>query len=563
MTSVGSVCFIQWAVEAVNQDPMTQAFSLVVEHLSFRYRDRQELAIQDVSLSMEPGELLLLAGPSGCGKTTVARCINGLIPRSYKGEMTGSIRLLDQDTSGLSLAKISQMIGTVLQDPERQILGTRVISEVAFGLENLGFSRPEIRERVAETMDYLGITDLAERETHNLSGGEKQKVALAGVLAMRPKMLLLDEPLASLDPASAQETMALLRQLVDEGMTVLIVEHRVEDVLKIRPDRVMLMMDGVVTYLGPTDGLESAVDYHEVKLPAKMTFQMAAQDPAPKMEPIQPMGAGEQEKPLVRFEEVGFGYESGVEVLHDVTLDIHRGDVIAVLGPNGAGKTTLVKHAIGLLKPKSGKVWVESQETAELSVAEIANTLGYVFQSPSHMLFAPSVKEELAFGPKNLGHRPEEIEKEVREAIEIVNLSGLEENPPLALSFGQQKRVTIAAILSMRSKILVMDEPTAGQDYKNYMDFMDSILQLPNFEAILFITHDIDMAVIYANRVLVVSEGTVVADGAPQEVLKDYALLRKCRLVPTSLLDLNLEMFDRTQKFMRAEALAHFSPDGS
>jgi energy-coupling factor transporter ATP-binding protein EcfA2 len=539
---------------------MTQTFSLIVENLSFRYRDRQELAIEDISLSMEPGELLLVAGPSGCGKTTLARCINGLIPRSYKGEMTGSIQILDQDTSGLPLAKISQMIGTVLQDPERQILGTRVISEVAFGLENLGFSRPEIRERVAETMEYLGITDLSERETHNLSGGEKQKVALAGLLAMRPKMLLLDEPLASLDPASAQETMALLRQLVDEGMTVLIVEHRVEDVLKIRPDRVMLMMDGVVTYLGLTDGLESAVDYHEVKLPAKMTLKMAARDPAPQIEPIGLEGIGEGTEPLVRFEDVGFAYEEGVEVLHDVTLDIHRGDVIAVLGPNGAGKTTLVKHAIGLLKPGSGKVWVEGQETSELSVAEIANTLGYVFQSPSHMLFAPSVKEELAFGPKNLGHRPEVIEKEVMEAIEIVNLSGLEENPPLALSFGQQKRVTIAAILSMRSKILVMDEPTAGQDYKNYMDFMDSILQLPNFEAILFITHDIDMAVIYANRVLVVSEGTVVADGAPEEVLKDYDLLTKCRLVPTSLLDLNLTMYDRTQKFMRAEALAHFSP---
>ncbi|OGO16400.1 MAG: hypothetical protein A2Z14_04505 [Chloroflexi bacterium RBG_16_48_8] len=559
VTFADSVCFIHWTVETVHPNLMAQAFSLLVEDLSFRYRDRQELAIRDISLSMEPGGLLLVAGPSGCGKTTLARCINGLIPRSYKGELTGSIRMLGQDTSSLSLARISQMIGTVLQDPERQILGTRVISEVAFGLENLGFSRPEIRERIAETMDYLGITELAERGTHNLSGGEKQKVALAGVLAMKPKMLLLDEPLASLDPASAQETMALLRQLVDEGMTVLIVEHRVEDVLKIRPDRVMLMLNGVVTYLGPIRGLESAVDYHEVKLPAAMTLKMAAGDPAPG-EPTLLADAFEGAEPLVCFENVGFEYENGVKVLHDVTLNIHRGDVIAILGPNGAGKTTLAKHAIGLLKPNSGNVWVEGRETSELSVAEIANTLGYVFQSPSHMLFAPSVKEELSFGPKNLGHRPEDIKKEVREAIEIVNLSGLEENPPLALSFGQQKRVTIAAILSMRSKILVMDEPTAGQDYKNYMDFMDSILRLPNFEAILFITHDIDMAVIYANRVLVVSEGTVVADGAPEEVLKDYDLLERCRLVPTSLLDLNLEMFDRTQKFMRAEALAHISP---
>lgn len=540
--------------------PMALKHTLLVENLSFRYRDRQELAIQDVSVSLEPGELLLVAGPSGCGKTTLARCTNGLIPRSYKGELTGSIQIMGHDTTGLSLSRISQMIGTVLQDPERQILGTRVISEIAFGLENLGFSRPEIRERVRETMDYLGIKHLSERETHNLSGGEKQKVALAGVLAMLPDLLLLDEPLASLDPASAQETLSLLRQLVDEGMTVLIVEHRVEDVLKIRPDRVMLMSEGLVTYLGSTDGLQSAVDYHEVKLPAPLIMKMAALDPAPGNGPVSPVDAGDEPVPLVQFENVSFGYERSVEVLHGINLSINRGDVIGVLGPNGAGKTTLVKHAIGLLKPKSGKILVEGRETSELSVAEIASTLGYVFQSPSHMLFAPSVKEELSFGPKNLGHRLEDIEKEVKEAIEIVNLSGLEENPPLALSFGQQKRVTIAAILAMRSKILVMDEPTAGQDYKNYMDFMDSILRLPNFEAILFITHDIDLAVVYANRVLMVSEGTLVADGAPEEVLKDYELLAACRLVPTSLLGVNLEMIDQTHKFMRAEALAHFTP---
>jgi energy-coupling factor transporter ATP-binding protein EcfA2 len=540
---------------------MTQEMSLVVEELSFRYRDRKELAIRDINLSLQPGELLLVAGPSGCGKTTLARCINGLIPRSYKGELQGSIRILGQDTSELPLACISQMVGTVLQDPERQILGTRVVSEVAFGLENLGLPREEIRRSVDETMTRLGITELTERETHNLSGGEKQKVALAGVLAMRPSLLILDEPLASLDPASAQETLSLLRQLVDEGMSVLIVEHRVEDVLKIKPDRILLMMDGVVTYLGLTEGLESAVDYHEVKLPAPMIIHLAVNDPYPLKETPSLVGASGEPETLVRFEDVSFEYEAGVEVLHDINLSIERGDVIAVLGPNGAGKTTLIKHAIGLLKPISGKIMIGGRETGELSVAQIANTLGYVFQSPSHMLFAPSVRDELAFGPSNLGHRPEDIEKEVRESIEIVNLSGLEENPPLALSFGQQKRVTIAAILAMRSKILVMDEPTAGQDFKNYMDFMDSILRLPNFEAVLFITHDIDLAVVYANRVILVSEGTVVADGRPEEVLRDYDLLKRCRVVPTSLLDVNLEMLARSGQFMRAEALARFSPD--
>jgi energy-coupling factor transport system ATP-binding protein len=230
--------------------------------------------------------------------------------------------------------------------------------------------------------------------------------------------------------------------------------------------------------------------------------------------------------------------------------------VIAVLGANGAGKTTLVKHAIGLLKPRSGRVLVGGRDTHTLTVAQIAATLGYVFQSPSHMLFAPSVREELAFGPTNLHHTPQAIEKEVSEAIHIVNLAGLENEPPLALSFGQQKRVSIAAILAMRSRILVMDEPTAGQDYQNYMNFMDSILQLPSFEAILFITHDIDLAVIYANRVLLVNQGRVVCDGKPDEVLADFNRLTSNRLVPTSLLRANLERFPHSHRFMRAEALA-------
>jgi energy-coupling factor transport system ATP-binding protein len=262
---------------------------------------------------------------------------------------------------------------------------------------------------------------------------------------------------------------------------------------------------------------------------------------------------------LVQFEDVAFSYEIGQPVLQGINLSINRGDVIAVLGPNGAGKTTLVKHAIGLLKPKAGRVLVEGRDTRTLSVAQIASTLGYVFQSPSHMLFAPNVHDELAFGPTNLHHPAQEIEKEVNEAIKIVNLVGLEKEPPLALSFGQQKRVSIAAILAMRSRILVMDEPTAGQDYQNYMSFMDSILKMPGFEAILFITHDIDLAVVYATRVLLVSQGTLVADGKPADVLHDFQRLIQYRLVPTSLLQANLELYPRTQRFMRAEALAHIA----
>ena len=533
---------------------------LLVENLSFRYRDRKGAAISNISFSAGKGELLLLAGASGCGKTTLIRCINGLIPRSYKGEMTGKVLVGGQDTRGMILSHISQMVGTVLQDPERQILGTKVINEVAFGLENMALTRAEIIQRADEALEYLNIFNLRNRETFNLSGGEKQKVALAGVLAMRPSVLLLDEPLASLDPASALETLSMVRRLVDEGLTVLMVEHRVEDVLKIKPDRVMFMSEGEIRYLGNAEGLINAVNYSEVKLPAKMIAKRAASDPAPAQIRFLPASQSNGESasgPLVRFENVSFGYESEREVLHDISLDIKKGDVIAILGPNGAGKTTFVKHAIGLLKPKSGQVLVNGKNTHEASVAEIASTLGYVFQSPSHMLFAPTVREELAFGPKNLKHSAEAIERQVKDALAIVNLSEREQDAPLSLSFGQQKRVSIAAILAMRSKILVMDEPTAGQDYKNYMGFMDAILQLPSFEAILFITHDLDLAVIYANRVILVADGAVRADGRPEEVLKDYDLLKACRVVPTSLLDLNLELLPKAGHFMRAEALAH------
>ena len=543
-----------------NTNAMTSsAQPLVIDNLSFRYRDRQGAAIHAISFEAEPGEILLIAGASGCGKTTLVRAINGLIPRSYKGEIGGQVLLFGEDTKDWKLSQISQKIGTVLQDPERQILGTKVLNEVAFGLENLRMARDEIFTRVDEALNFLKISHLRDRETFNLSGGEKQKVALAGVLAMRPSILLLDEPLASLDPASAQDTLDAVRALADDGMTVLLVEHRVEDVLRIAPERVMFMGEGEIRYLGNVQGLSKVVNYREVKLPAEQIVERARQDPPPAEIQVLPgaTGKGAEKEALVKFQDVAFGYDVEREVLHGINLEINRGDVIAVLGPNGAGKTTFVKHAIGLLKPKSGSVFVNGRDTREASVAEIASMLGYVFQSPSHMLFAPTVREELSFGPTNMKHPRQQIEMEVKEALKIVNLSDKENDPPLALSFGQQKRVSIAAILAMRSKILVMDEPTAGQDYQNYMNFMDSILQMPAFEAILFITHDVDLAVIYANRVLMVNDGRLVADGTPQDVLRDFDRLKANRLVPTSLLALNLKRLSTTGRFMRAEALAH------
>ena len=534
---------------------------LQVEELHFQYRTRQEPALRGISFQADQGELILVAGASGCGKTTLMRCVNGLIPRSYKGgQLAGTIRLFGKDPTPLPLAQISQMVGTVLQDPEKQVVGSYVLNEVAFGLENLRLPRRQIHERVEWVLDYLGLSHLRDRETFNLSGGEKQKVALAGVLAMQPDILLLDEPLASLDPVSSQEALALIRRLADEGKTVLLIEHRVEDILKARPDQALFLSDGEQRYFGPTDGFLAIADYRELKLPAPMVLRQA-RETQEEVPPPPPPAPSDGRPPLVEFDHVSFYYEPEQPVLHDVSLTIRRGDIIALLGPNGAGKTTLVKQAIGLLKPQEGTVRVEGQDTRRISTAQVARTLGYVFQSPTHMLFAPTVQEELAFGPRNLRFDEETVQGNVKRAIDILNLRGLEEYPPLALSFGQQKRVTIAAVLAMQSKILAMDEPTAGQDYRNYTSFMNSILALRAeqedlFSAILFITHDLDLAVGFANRVILMFEGSIAADGPPEQVLADRALLQRCRIVPTSLLDLNLKLLPVTGRFHRAEALA-------
>lgn len=541
---------------------------LIIEDLTFKYRTRPELALENISLKVNPGELLLIAGSSGCGKTTLARCINGLIPRSYRGERSGQVLLHGREVADMQISEIAQVVGTLLQDPERQIVASNVFNEIAFGPENLGLPRAEIINRVDQAISRLNLEYLRERETFNLSGGEKQKVALAGVLTMNPSILLLDEPLASLDPASAHEALEVFRSLADEGKTVILVEHRVEDAIDARPDRLLYMEDGKIKYLGPIRDLPPEIDHTKVKLPAPWVVQrVKALDKVPAAPPKPE--AGERGEPLVVFENVDFRYDEEYPlVLQNVNLKIYPGDLIAVLGPNGAGKSTLVKHAIGLLKPTGGRVLVQGEDTRRLSVAQIARTLGYVFQSPTHMLYAPTVREELEFGPKNLEFDPTSIPQYVNESLSTVNLKGFEEYPPLGLSFGQQKRTTIAAVLAMRSKILIMDEPTAGQDFANYTRFMKALcdtsdnaqsILTANFAATIFITHDLDLAVTYANRVLLFGDKHIIADGKPQDVLKDDQLLRRYRVRPTSLLRLNLDLLPRTGRFLPAESLAAYA----
>jgi energy-coupling factor transporter ATP-binding protein EcfA2 len=560
---------------------------LVIENLSFQYRTRPEPAIENISFELKPGEMLLIAGSSGCGKTTLARCINGLIPRSYRGKREGKVLLHGKDVAEMQIADMAQIVGTLLQDPERQIVASNVYNEIAFGPENLGLPGAEIIARVEQAMQRLKIEHLQDRETFNLSGGEKQKVALAGLLSMNPSILLLDEPLASLDPASAYEALDVFRSLADEGKTVVLIEHRVEDAIVARPDRLLYMEAGQVKYLGSITDLPTEINHREVKLPAEWVVKRVQQmgekadkrsSPMDKTELVQGPesdalsgeAVSKRGEPLVVFENVDFRYNDETPwILQDVNLTIQRGDLVAVLGPNGAGKSTLVKHAIGLLKPTRGRVLIEGRDTRSMSVAQIARVLGYVFQSPTHMLYAPTVREELEFGPKNLDFKKEVMQRAVTESVSTVNLNGLEEYPPLGLSFGQQKRTTIAAVLAMQSKIIIMDEPTAGQDYANYTHFMDAMchpaadgsqsLVAANFAATMFITHDIDLAVTYANRVLLVGDRHIVADGPPEEVLKDFDLLTRYRVRPTSLLRLNLEMLPQTKRFLTAEALAAYA----
>jgi energy-coupling factor transporter ATP-binding protein EcfA2 len=535
--------------------------AIIVENLTFQYHSRTEPAIVDLNFNVYPGEVLLIAGSSGCGKTTLMRCINGLIPHTYRGALTGDIRLFGTPVSKLEMADLSQTVGTLLQDPERQIVGSYVRNEVAFGLENLGYTREEITKRVDETLQFLGILHLRDRETFSISGGEKQKVALAGVLVMQPKILLLDEPLASLDPVSAHEALKLFSKLAQNGIAVMIVEHRVEDVLSINPHRVLYLDEGKQIYYGEIDGLMEVVNYHHIKLPAEIVLQRSKNEPVVEFKSLLIPHPGES---LVKFEQVSFRFREDLpDVLHNISFQVGKGDVIAILGHNGAGKTTLVKHALGLLKPTSGKVLLEGKDTQKITVAQAAHTIGYVFQSPTQMLFAPSVKEELSFGPRNLRMPPNAIDGNVDWAIHTVHMEAELNTPPLALSFGQQKRVSIASVLSMRSKILMMDEPTAGQDYWNYNQFMDAILQMPGFDAVLFITHDVDLAVVYANRIILVYGGEILADGTPSEVLKDEELLLRSRVLPTSLLKLNQKYFDKTGQFFRAEELAHKIDDFS
>ncbi len=536
-----------------------------VDGLTFRYRRGTEPAIRDVSLDLHPGEIVLVAGPSGCGKSTLIRAINGLIPHAYPGELSGAVRIDGRPTTELKLRDIARTIGTMLQDPAKQIVGATVEAELAFGPENLGVPRTEIWDRIRSVVDRTEIHALEGRETSALSGGERQLVAAAGILMMQPRLYVVDEPLANLDPATAERLLRLLRALADEGNAVAIVEHRVEEALELRPDRVLYLDEGVTRYLGPVGGFLEIADPEAVKLPFEVVLARTRAGWAETSEEIarddliaRHEGALDGGTPRLEYRDVHAGYGERL-VLRGVSARFGARETVAVLGPNGSGKTTLFRSAMRLMEPTAGEILVDGGPIGRRSVTDLATVFGYVFQSPSQMLFARTVREELVFGPRNLGRSPDTFDSIVDDVLRRTSLDGIEDirdRPPLTLSFGQQKRLALAIALALQPPGLILDEPSAGQDHRTANRFLAEVATIPNLESLYLITHDVDLALTHADRILLMRDGIVVADGPPSAVIADEELWIACNLRLTSLLRANARWRPAQGRLLDADALA-------
>lgn len=542
---------------------------VLVDGFSFRYRRATEFALRDISLTVEPGSVTLVAGPSGCGKSTLIRAINGLVPHAYPGEQHGDVLIRRRSTRELRLRDIARTVGTVLQDPARQIVGATVEAELAFGPENLGLPPAEIRWRLSTVAARVGIEHLLGRETAALSGGERQLVAVAGILMMEPAVLVLDEPLANLDPATADRLVEILRRLVGDGRAVVLVEHRVEEALALEPDRVLYLDAGRVAYEGPPAGFLRVADPAAVKLPFEVVLErvrrMGGQAASGPVDPGR-LGDGAAargsqqptEPPRLEFRAVDVALGER-PVLRRLDARFGARETIAVLGPNGSGKTTLFRTAMRLVSVQAGEVFVDGVSTRTRTVAELATIFGFVFQSPSQMLFARTVREELLFGPRNLGRavgRETELLARVLRQTMLDGIEGILERPPLTLSFGQQKRLALAIALALEPRTLVLDEPSAGQDYRTARRFMAEVADIGGLESTYFITHDVDLALTHADRILLLRDGQVVADGPPARVTEDEERWRACNLHVTSLMRANARWRMSEGRFLDAETLA-------
>jgi len=520
-----------------------------INNVTFTYAESKKPALNDVSLSIKDSEFILIAGPSGCGKSTLCRCINGLVPSFYGGKISGSVTVQNINTLHTPTKEMAKTVGMVFQDPENQLIATDVEREIAFGLENLGLSKTLMAKRIEEVLDTVGIDHLRHRQISTLSGGEKQKTAIASVLVLHPEILVLDEPTSELDPKGAEEVIQLVKRLNEEfGLTVLLVEHRIDRVLQ-SVDRLILMNNGMIAYddnprdwihhvgdtlpdigVPPITRLSVALQKKNIDTKTPLTIKEGRQNFAAllkskkfkKTDFSSIRKSKNSNDSVVTIKNLWYKYTDSPTILRGINLSISKGEFVSLIGRNASGKTTLAKMLNGLLKPTKGAVEINGINTTKTSVETLSKYVGYVFQDPNVHLFADTVEEEITFMMHNLGFSPKSIEESLEKMLTQFNLNYCRYAYPRSLSTGEKQRVALSSVLAANPQLLILDEPTRGLDYelkKTLMHRLKTYQQ--NGGTILLITHDIELIAEFGERVLLISEGNLVADGTKHEVLSN------------------------------------------
>ena len=529
---------------------------------TFQYDAQAEATLKDISFDIVKGEKVLILGPSGSGKSTLAQCLNGIIPNIHKGQAQGQVRIAGQNIFKQSIYDKSQLVSTVLQDPDGQFIGLTVAEDLAFALENDCADQSEMKDKVALWAERLDLTSLLNHRPQDLSGGQKQRVSLAGVLIDESPILLFDEPLANLDPKSGQETIDLIDKIHKEvGATTIIIEHRLEDVLYRPVDRILLVNDGTLLFNGSPDELLSSTLLLEngIREPLYVTVlrqlgfdtrsaqnlsQLDALDLSDLVLPDRVLKdkRDSSSDSILKVEGLSVSYGDNPAIIEDMSFSLKKGERLAIVGKNGAGKSTLAKALCGFV-PSQGKLTYKGQDISQDSIAERSERIGFVLQNPNQMISQTMIFDEVALGLRLRGIEEAEVEERVYEVLKTCGLYSFRKWPISALSFGQKKRVTIASILVLKPEIIILDEPTAGQDYKTYtdiMNFLDSLQKQGH--TIVMITHDMQLMLEYSDRCLVVVEGKVIADDKPVTILNQKDLLESANLKQTSLYTLGQKL---------------------
>ncbi len=537
------------------------------DNFGFQYDAQAEPTLKEINLEIYPGEKILIAGPSGCGKSTLTHCMNGLIPFAYSGESTGKLTIQGKEAKKLSIFEISRMVGTVLQDLDGQFIGLTVAEDIAFALENACVGQEDMKKTVKKVAEKVGIADHLEHAPDALSGGQKQRVSMAGVMVNEVNILLFDEPLANLDPATGKKAIEIIDQIQREtGATVIIIEHRLEDVLWRDVDRIVLMKDGrIVTDTSPDELLSTDVLLENgIREPLYLTaLKYAGVKITPERKPrsIRSLTLTEGDKTLVRqwfharktknekkegktllkAEKIDFTYENGFHALKNINISIEEGELLAIVGTNGAGKSTFSKVVCGFEKQQVGMLTFQGQDMKNYSIKERADRIGYVMQNPNQMISKPMIFDEVAFGLRQRNVPEADIAVKVEEVLKICGLYPFRKWPVSALSFGQKKRVTIASILALDPQMIILDEPTAGQDYRHYTEIMEFLRELHERGiTVVMITHDMHLMLEYAQRAIVFSGGQVIANDTSANILTNPEIIERANLKETSLYDLAL-----------------------